>query len=116
MSTPSTASTAAGEQAADPVEGLGQFRSELDVLDHTLIEVLGRRIEIGRKVGHYKAEHDIPVMQHGRVDQVLDRNATAGAAVGLDPTFVKRLYQLIIDEMCRVEDEIVAAANPRRSS
>ena len=112
MSTRSTATTAADGQA----EGLGQFRSELDVLDHTLIEILGRRIEIGRKVGHYKAEHDIPVMQHGRVDHVLDRNAAAGAVVGLDPTFVKRLYQLIIDEMCRVEDEIVAAANPRRSS
>lgn len=92
------------------VAGLAQFRTELDGIDRHLIELVGRRIEIGRLVGHYKAEHNIPVMQHGRVDEVLERNATAGAAVGLDSAFVKQLYQLIIDEMCRVEDDIVAEA------
>ena len=104
------------EPEATSGQGLAPFRAELDVLDHSLIELIGRRIEIGRLVGHYKAEHSIPVMQHGRVDEVLERNATAGSAVGLEPTFVKQLYQLIIDEMCRVEDDIVTAADRSRSA
>ncbi len=88
-------------------DGLAAFRAELDTLDHQLIALLGRRLEIAREVARYKSANDIPVMQHGRVKNVKERNSRLGEAVNLDPAFVERLYGVIIDEMCRVEDEIV---------
>ena len=30
-----------------------------------------------------------------------------GAAAGLDPDYLRRLYRIIIDETCRVEDSLV---------
>ncbi len=86
---------------------LGGLRAELDRIDPQLIELLGRRFEIARLVAGVKATNDIPVMQHDRVRVVKERNARLGSEAGLDPAFVERLFGLIIDEMCRVEDAIV---------
>lgn len=90
--------------------GLADHRRRLDQIDNALLELLGRRIEIGRLVAEYKRDNDVPVMQPSRVEQVLDRVAADAIAHGLEPEFVRSLYRLIIDEMCRVEDEIVDAS------
>lgn len=90
--------------------GLADHRRRLDQIDNALLELLGRRIEIGRLVAEYKRDNDVPVMQPSRVEQVLDRVAVDAIAHGLEPEFVRSLYRLIIDEMCRVEDEIVDAS------
>ncbi len=89
---------------------LADHRRHLDKIDGALLELLGRRIDIGRQVAEYKRDNAVPVMQPSRVQQVLDRVAADAAAHQLNPEFVRSLYQLIIDEMCRVEDEIVNAS------
>ncbi len=91
---------------------LADHRRRLDEIDGALLELLGRRIDIGRRVAEYKRDNDVPVMQPSRVQQVLDRVAADAAGHHLDPEFVRSLYRLIIDEMCRVEDEIVDDRRP----
>ena len=78
-------------------------------IDESLIKLLGERVEICRQVAYYKRDAGVPMMQPKRVEQVKDRCATMGEAVGLDATFVRDLYTLIIKETCRVEDEIIDA-------
>ena len=90
--------------------GLADHRQRLDQIDNALLELLGRRIDIGRQVAEYKRDNDVPVMQPSRVQEVLDRVVADAAAHQLDPEFVRALYRLIIDEMCRIEDEIVDAS------
>ncbi len=88
---------------------LAGYRAEIDQLDDQIIRLLGRRFAIAREVGALKARTSQPVRQQARIQQVLDRCAAAGASESLNPAFVRNLYQLIIEEMCRVEDELVAA-------
>ncbi len=91
---------------------LADHRRRLDEIDGALLELLGRRIDIGRRVAEYKRDNDVPVMQPSRVEQVLDRVAADAAGHHLDTEFVRSLYRLIIDEMCRVEHEIVDGRQP----
>ena len=46
-------------------------------------------------------------MQPARVEQVKDRCADKAAQRAVDPDFMRSLYSLIIDETCRIEDEII---------
>jgi chorismate mutase len=110
--TPTTRSSST-QSSSPPSSGtLADHRHRLDEIDGALLELLGRRIDIGRRVAEYKRDNDVPVMQPSRVQQVLDRVAADAAGHHLDPEFVRSLYRLIIDEMCRVEDEIVDDRQP----
>jgi chorismate mutase-like protein len=96
------------------MEELLRFRKELDELDCRLMETLAQRFEICRQVAEYKAEHQIPMMQPARVLEVKKRAAQRALAAGFSERFGLALYDLIISEACRMEDEIIeAAASPQ---
>jgi len=86
---------------------LEKFRSELNGIDADLIALLGRRYKIIREVGKYKKETNIPMMQSKRVDEVKNRCAKMGEKHDLDGNFIRNLYTLIINEACRIEDDII---------
>lgn len=89
------------------MERLTEFRKELNEIDASLIELLGRRFKIIQDVAEYKKEMNIPMMQSKRVDEVKDRCAKMGEEYDLDGDFIRNLYTLIIDEACRIEDIII---------
>lgn len=99
------ASTAQVE--ADGVDALATFRRELNALDEEIVRLLGRRFELIREIGQHKRRNKIPMMQPARVLEVKERCARIASAHGIDPEFARRLFALIIDEACRVEDEII---------
>lgn len=108
MTSTSRAQISEAENSQQASIHLGDLRAELDAIDPEIIGLLGRRIEIARAVAQVKASHAIPVMQHDRVRFVQERNARLGEAAGLDPGFVRQIFSVIIDEMCRIEDAIVS--------
>jgi chorismate mutase len=88
-------------------EALLAFRGDINALDEQIVRLLGRRYEICREVAHFKREHGIPMMQPSRVAEVKERCARMAAEHNIDPDFARRLYGLIIDEACRMEDDII---------
>lgn len=89
--------------------GLEPFRKQIDDLDSQITTLLAKRLEVCAAVAKYKKENSIPMMQPDRVEAVKDRCAALGASKGLRPDFVRTLYALVIEEACRLEDEIIAA-------
>jgi len=49
------------------------------------------------------------MMQPDRVKEVHRRNAELAKAHSVSPEFVQEMYTLIIEEACRLEDEIIDA-------
>lgn len=92
------------------MERLAELRSILDRLDAELLEVLAARFDVCREVAAYKATAQIPMMQPARVAEVKRRAAENGQARGIDGSFMAALYELIIAEACRIEDEILEVA------
>lgn len=89
------------------MNGLEGFRARIDALDDRIVTLLAERLAICAEVGHHKSTHGLPVMQPDRVTEVKQRNAARGEAAGLRPDFVRRLYGLIIDEACALENDIL---------
>lgn len=96
--------------AAAPMATLTDFRRELNSVDEQIVRLLGRRFAICCAVGHYKREHGIPMMQPGRVAEVKERCARMAREHHVDAEFAVRLFAMIIDEACRMEDEIIDKA------
>lgn len=108
----SDAGSAAQGASAEAV--LQALRDELDAVDHRLLAAVRDRLAVCCRIGLHKKTHAVPMMQPARIGVVQQRAADFAAANGLSGAFLRRLYELIIDETCRLEDEIIggdAAAN-----
>src|SRR4051794_37875018 len=89
---------------------LTRLRARLDGIDEQFLDVLRDRISVCVEIAHVKRRHDVPMMQPHRIGVVQDRAARYAAATGVDADFLRRLYDLVIAETCRVEDEVIGAA------
>lgn len=86
---------------------LADYRRQIDALDDRLIALLAERFHIIRAVAALKAREGLPAVIPARIDEVLNRCAAQAETAGLSPAFVRALYQAIIAEACRVEEELI---------
>jgi chorismate mutase-like protein len=97
---------AAGSDAA--AEDLERLRAQLDALDQVLLDTVRDRIRCCVRIADVKRRHSVPMMQPQRITMVQERAASYAAEHGINPEFLQRLYDLMIDETCRVEDLVIA--------
>ncbi len=97
-----------GAPRADGTAGLAPFRRRLDFLDGEIARLLGERFEVCREVAHHKREHEIPMMQPQRVEQVRTRYLERGAEANLPAAFTAMLFELLIEATCAMEDELMS--------
>jgi chorismate mutase len=50
-----------------------ELRKEMDKLYMDLLPILEKRVEISQKIGEYKYEHNLPIYDEEREDQILDK-------------------------------------------
>jgi len=72
------------------VTALASFREQINQLDAEIMQLLGRRMGVAEKIGQYKKENDITILQTARWNDVLDRALRQGQSVGLTPGFVEQ--------------------------
>jgi 4-amino-4-deoxychorismate mutase len=94
-------------------ENLRQLRNELDQLDERILDTLSRRMAICRQVAMHKAEVGIPIMQEARVAHVKAKATDGARTLGLSEAFVEAIYELVIEESCRVQHETIDSAKAR---
>ncbi|QBJ94606.1 chorismate mutase family protein [Rhodococcus sp. ABRD24] len=86
---------------------LEALRAELDGIDRRLLEDIGARIDVCVRIAQVKRDRQIPMMQPHRVNLVQDRAEDFARTHGLSPAFLRRLYDVLIGETCRVEDLVI---------
>jgi chorismate mutase len=90
-------------------EDLERLRAQLDALDRILLDTVRDRIRCCGRIAEVKRRGGVPMMQPHRIAIVQERAASYAVEQGVDAAFLHRLYELIIDETCRVEDLVIAA-------
>jgi chorismate mutase-like protein len=81
---------------------LDQYRSQIDVLDRRLLDLLNERTAVVERIGRVKQERHLAVYEPKREDQVY-ANILAHNQGPLPPEAVKRIFERIIDEMRTVQ-------------
>ncbi|CAN7499446.1 MULTISPECIES: chorismate mutase [unclassified Variovorax] len=95
------------QPAGNPHEVLERLRDELDVIDKALLAAIRDRLACCRQIGLHKKRNGIPMMQAGRIGVVQQRASLFAQQHGLNGEFLRQLYELIIEEACRLEDAII---------
>ena len=88
-------------------ESLTELRSQIDKLDDELLELLSRRMRVSRDIGQYKKEHNMPVLQTQRYEELLARRAGQAEQMGMDREFMRTVLQTIHEESIRQQMEVL---------
>ena len=88
-------------------ENLSELRKQIDECDNNLIQELAKRMRVAREIGTYKKEHDMTILQTGRYNEILEKRGSQGALCGMDPEFIKKVFEAIHEESVRQQMEII---------
>lgn len=88
-------------------ESLGALRQQIDELDNELIETLNKRMRVAREIGQYKKEHNMPVLQIGRHDEIMQSRARLAVEMGMSAEFMRTVLSAIHEESVRQQLELI---------
>ena len=89
------------------MDKLQNFRERIDTIDEKIIRLISERLGICKEVAEFKSENDIPMMQPERVKEVLRKRKELADELLINPALVGNIYKLIVEEACKLEDEII---------
>jgi chorismate mutase len=84
----------------DPVflETIEDLRSQIDVYDNLLLDILESRMQVAETIGRYKKEHNITILQSSRWRELKDNAVDRGVRKGLTPEFINTILEAIHQE------------------
>ena len=88
-------------------ENLTELRKQIDELDEQLLELLSKRMRISREIGQYKKEHNMPVLQTVRYDEILNNRVSQAVGLDMSDDFMKSVLESIHEESVRQQIEIM---------
>ena len=88
-------------------ENIHQLRAKIDVIDDSLLYMLGSRMAVSRQIGEYKKHNNIAILQTGRWDELLEKAIAKGAELGLPAKFISTVFNAIHDASVQVQNEIL---------
>jgi len=86
---------------------LAELRKQIDKLDDQIIQKISERMNIVDKIGEYKRDNDITILQLNRWDEIIKKRASFGKALKLDEDFTSKLLELIHAESIKRQTEIM---------
>jgi chorismate mutase len=88
-------------------ENLATLRKQIDEIDVNLIELLAKRMRVSREIGQYKKEHDMPVLQAARYDEIISKRVAQATAMEMSEEFMKAILETIHTESVRQQMEVM---------
>ena len=89
-------------------EGIDQLRAQIDIIDENLLYTLASRMGVCEKIGTYKRDHNVAILQTGRWDRVLAAMKEKARAYGLSEGFIENVFNAIHEESVRIQNEVLS--------
>ena len=84
-------------------DGIEALRARIDVIDDNLLNLLHDRMNVSRKIGEYKREHNVAILQAGRWESLLASMEERAEALGISREAIRAIMTAIHDESVRVQ-------------
>ncbi|MDR2843525.1 MAG: bifunctional 3-deoxy-7-phosphoheptulonate synthase/chorismate mutase type II [Candidatus Symbiothrix sp.] len=88
-------------------ENLTELRQQIDQIDEELLSILAKRMRVSREIGQYKKEHNMPVLQTHRYDEILDKRIGQAQEMEIGAFFMKEVLEAIHEESIRQQMELI---------
>ena len=85
---------------------INTLRTQIDVIDHQLIEILGKRMKVSDGIGKLKKANNVAVLQTKRWNEILGKMILEGEQHRLSEEFVLRMFKAIHQESINHQEKI----------
>ncbi|MBT3244971.1 MAG: bifunctional 3-deoxy-7-phosphoheptulonate synthase/chorismate mutase type II [Bacteroidetes bacterium] len=84
---------------------LTQYRNQIDSVDAQIFELLAQRMDLVDKIGGYKRDHKVAILQLERWTEVLRTRTAMAVQLGIGDKFIKKILDLIHQESIRIQSK-----------
>ncbi len=86
------------------------LRSQIDLIDNEMLDLMGKRMKIADDIGMYKKINNISILQPSRWSEILATASAKGSALGLSEEFVAQILKAIHQESINHQEEVMSRA------
>lgn len=86
---------------------LMQLRAQIDQIDDELMQLLVRRMQVSDKIGLFKKENNITILQPERWNEILQKEIDKGAKLGLSAEFIKSYLEAVHGESINRQNAVI---------
>jgi chorismate mutase len=86
---------------------LEKLRQQINQLDDELLQVLSTRMKVAEKIGEYKKNNDITILQTNRWNEILERAVGKGNKVGLSEDFITKYMDAVHMESIQHQNKVM---------
>ena len=83
------------------------LRAMIDVIDHALLENLGKRMKISDNIGKIKRSNNVAVLQNKRWNEILGKMILEGEKLDLSEEFILKLFKAIHQESINRQERVI---------
>jgi len=87
---------------------LDELRNQIDKIDDFVFQKMAERMQVVEKIGNYKKENAITILQVNRWDEILQKRTAYARALNLNTDFAEKLLELMHAESIRKQTEIMS--------
>ncbi|RYG19351.1 MAG: 3-deoxy-7-phosphoheptulonate synthase [Chitinophagaceae bacterium] len=88
---------------------LADLRKEIDKIDDLVLQKLAERMSITQKIGEFKRDNKVTILQVNRWDEIMSKRTAFAKALKLDVNFTEKFLELVHGESIRRQTEIMNA-------
>ncbi len=86
---------------------LEKLRQQINHLDDELMQIIGQRMKVAEKIGTYKKENNITILQTNRWNSILERAFAKGEKLGLSKEFITKYFDAVHMESINHQNKIM---------
>lgn len=92
---------------------LSILREQIDHLDDEIMQKLANRMKISEKIGQYKKENNVTILQVNRWEEIIQTRIALCKAMGLSEEFTTELLKLIHHESIQIQTKVMNSVAER---
>ena len=92
---------------------LSILREQIDQLDDEIMQKFSARMKISEKIGQYKKENNVTILQVSRWEEIIQTRIALGKAMGLSAEFTTELLKLIHQESIQIQTKVMNKVEER---
>jgi chorismate mutase len=96
------------------ISQLQQLRNEIDAIDEDIIQKLAARMQIVEKIGLYKFNNNVTILQLKRWEEIIATRLKYGKLTGLSTDFIKEILDAIHKESITIQTEVMHKGGDNR--
>lgn len=89
------------------ISALTTLREQINQVDDELLTLLGQRMKLSDKIGEYKRDNEITILQTNRWNEILERAFQKGEKLGLTKEFITKYFDAVHLESIQHQNKVM---------